>query len=97
MKSKSVVAPRQQRQIFRGIVVLAFGLVLGGLLTHLGEIFLPASAARTFLTTPVALSLGPFFVDLVAVSITVGPISFAVNTLTVVGIIIAALAVRSWI
>ena len=90
------VEARQTRQIQRGILVIVLGMVLGGLLTLVAELVLPMSAAREFLTTSVAMSVGPFFVDVVAVSITVGPISFAVNTLTVVGVVVSAVAIRSW-
>ena len=90
------VEARQTRQVQRGILVLVCGMVLGGLLTLVAELVLPMSAAREFLTTSVAMSVGPFFVDLVALSITIGPISLAVNTLTGVGIVLSAVAVRSW-
>lgn len=87
----------RRRIVRRGLVALVFGLFLGGLFTKLAQIFLPQSAARAFLTTSVSLSVGPFFLDLVSVSFTLGPISFALNVLTLVGILIAAVAVRSWI
>ncbi len=88
---------RQRRQVMRGLLAIVFGLVLGGLFTKLAEIFLPQSVARTFLTTSVSTSVGPFFLDLVSVSFTVGPIAIALNVLTLVGIVLAALAVRAWI
>ena len=87
----------RRRIVKRGLVALVFGLFLGGLFTKLAEIFLPQSAARAFLTTSVSLSVGPFFLDLVSVSFTLGPIAVALNVLTLVGILIAAVAVRSWI
>lgn len=89
--------PRQRRQVLRGLVVIVAGLFLGGLFTKLATIFLPQSVARTFLTTSVSMSMGPFFLDLVSMSFTLGPITFALNVLTLVGVVIAALAVRSWI
>ena len=73
------------------------GLFLGGLFTHLSEMFLPESAARTFLTTSVAASLGPFSIDLVAVAFTIGPLVLGLNVLTLVGIFLVALIARSWI
>jgi len=85
----------------RGVVRLAWtmvvGLFLGGLLTKLSEIFLPDSAARDFLTTTVAANIGPFSIDLVAVALTLGPLSVTLNVLTLVGIGIVALIARSWI
>lgn len=76
---------------------LVLGLFLGGLFTHLSEMFLPESAARTFLTTSVAASLGPFSIDLVAVAFTIGPLVLGLNVLTLVGIFLVALVARSWI
>jgi hypothetical protein len=59
--------------------------------------FLPDSAARDFLITAVDASLGPLNVDLVAVAFTIGPLTVALNVLTLVGIGIVALIARSWI
>ena len=85
-----------RRNITRGLWTLVCGLFLGGLLTLLAEM-LPASAARSFLTASVRASFGPFSVDLVAVAFTVGPVSFVLNVLTLVGIAIVAFVVRSWL
>ena len=76
---------------------LILGFFLGGLLTHFAERFLPESAARTFLTTSVSASAGPFSMDLVAVSFTLGPVSVYLNVLTLVGIFAVAFIARSWI
>jgi len=76
---------------------LVLGLFLGGLLSTLAELFLPESAARDFLTTSVAASIGPFSIDLVAVGFTIGPLSITLNVLTLVGIGIVALVARSWL
>ena len=59
--------------------------------------FLPEGAPRTFLTTSVAASLGPFSVDLIAVAFTLGPVTFYLNVLTLVGVAIVAFVARSWI
>lgn len=76
---------------------LVLGFFLGGVLTHVARNFLPESAARSFLTTAVTASVGPFSMDLVAVAFTLGPISVYLNVLTVVGVFIVALVARSWI
>lgn len=76
---------------------LVLGFFLGGLFTQLSEMFLPDSAARTFLTTSVAASAGPFAMDLVAVAFTLGPLVINVNVLTLVGVFLVALIARSWI
>ncbi|HSG06802.1 MAG TPA: hypothetical protein VLA36_00490 [Longimicrobiales bacterium] len=85
----------------RGIVrlawVLVMGLFLGGLLTKLSEMFLPDSAARDFLTTSVAADIGPASIDLVAVALSLGPLTVTLNVLTLVGVGIVALIARSWI
>ena len=85
------------RGIRRLVWTLVLGLFLGGLFTKLAEIFLPESAARTFLITSVYSVLGPFSIDLVAVAITVGPLVITLNVLTLVGIGITAFIARSWI
>ena len=87
----------RRRSVNRLVWTLVMGLFLGGLFTHLSEMFLPESAARTFLTTSVAASLGPFSIDLVAVAFTIGPLVLGLNVLTLVGIFLVALIARSWI
>ncbi len=81
----------------RLVWTLVLGFFLGGLLTHLTERFLPESAARTFLTTSVSASAGPFSMDLVAMDFTLGPVSVHLNVLTLVGIFVVAFVARSWI
>lgn len=87
----------RRRGVVRLTWTLVLGLFLGGLLTKLCVEFLPDSAARDFLTTSVHASLGPLSVDLVAVAISLGPLTVALNVLTLVGIGIVALIARSWI
>ena len=92
-----MLANTYRRNVKRLAWTQAIGLLLGGLLTKLCELFLPESAARDFLVTGVDASIGPLSVDLVAVAFTLGPISVTLNVLTLVGISIVALIVRSWI
>ncbi len=66
-------------------------------MTHLSVMFLPDSAARTFLTTSADVSLGPLSMDLVAVAFTLGPLLINLNVLTLVGVFLVALIARSWI
>lgn len=87
----------QRRNLRRFTFTLVLGLLLGGLLTKLSDIFLPESAARDFLTTSVVASVGPFSIDLVAVSFTIGPLGLSLNVLTIVGVAILTFIVRSWI
>jgi hypothetical protein len=76
---------------------LVLGLFLGGLLTTLSENFLPDSAARDFLVTSVAASIGPISLDLVAVGLTLGPLVLNLNVLTLVGVGLVAFVARSLI
>ena len=76
---------------------LVLGFFLGGLFTQLSEMFLPDSAARTFMTTSVSASAGPFSMDLVALAFTIGPLVINLNVLTLVGVFLVALIARSWI
>ncbi|GMV05438.1 MAG: hypothetical protein AMXMBFR53_17160 [Gemmatimonadota bacterium] len=87
----------RRRGVVRLIWTLVWGLFLGGLLTMLSETFLPDSAARDFLTTSVAADIGPFAIDLVAVALSLGPLTVTLNVLSLVGIGIVALIARSWI
>lgn len=87
----------RRRSIRRLVWTLVLGLFLGGLFTRLSELFLPESAARDFLVTSVAASIGPFSIDLVAVSLTIGPLELTLNVLTLVGIAIVAFIARSLI
>lgn len=86
-----------RRNITRGLWTVVCGMILGGLLTMLAENFLPSGVARSFLTASVETSFGPVSLDLVAVAFTLGPVSFALNVLTLVGIAIVAFVVRSWL
>ncbi len=86
-----------RRSVVRFLWTLILGLFLGGLLTKLVDVSLPDSAARDFLLTSVQASVGPLSVDLVAVAFVLGPVTLTLNFLTLVGIAIVALVVRSWI
>lgn len=85
------------RRVGRLLLMVVIGLVLGALLTELSVRFMPESAARTFFTTSVAAAFGPLVVDLVAVGITLGPLVFHVNALSVVGFLVVLLAARAWL
>ena len=87
----------RRRGLIRLAWTLVLGLTLGGLLTKLSEMFLPESAARDFLVTAVYASIGPLSIDLAVAAFTLGPISVTLNVLTLVGISIVALIVRSLI
>ena len=75
--------------------VLAAGFVLGGLLHALLRRFLPQGAAKEFFTTAVTPTFGPVHVDLLVVSVTLGPIGVDVSLLALVGVAAAYLVARS--
>ena len=79
--------------MFWAVVV---GLFLGALFTKIAVLFMPDSAAREFLTTSVSASLGPLSIDLIAVAFVVGPLTLSLNALSLIGILLVALVVRSW-
>lgn len=86
-----------RRTSVRLIWTLILGFFVGGVLTEVAQGFLPDSAARTFLTSAVSASIGPFSMDLLALSFTLGPVAIYLNVLTLVGVFIVALVARSWI
>jgi hypothetical protein len=92
-----MLANTYRRNVKRLVWTQALGLLLGGLFTKLCELFLPESAAKTFLTMAVEASVGPLAIDLVAFAFTIGPLTLSLNVLTLVGIAIVAFIVRSWI
>lgn len=75
--------------------VLALGFVLGGFVSALLERFLPDGPAKEFFTWTVAPSIGPLHLDLLILSMSLGPIALRVSLLGLVGIILAYLLARS--
>jgi hypothetical protein len=86
-----------RRRLGRLLLVVLIGLILGALLTELAVRFMPESAAREFFTTSVAAAFGPLVLDLVAVGLTLGPLVFYLNALSVVGVLVVALGARAWL
>ena len=64
--------------------------------TKVAILFMPDSAAREFLTTSVSASLGPLSIDLIAIAFVLGPLTINLNVLSLVGIVLVALVMRSW-
>ncbi len=75
---------------------LVVGLFLGALFTKVAVLFMPESAARQFLTTAISASLGPLSIDLIAVAFVIGPLTVNLNALSLVGILLVGLVMRSW-
>lgn len=85
-----------RRQSSRALLILTVGFILGGLMTRLAQ-FMPESATREFLTAAVTASLGPVSLGLASLAITLGPLDFHFNVLTLAAIGIVAPIVRSWL
>ena len=77
------------------VSVLAIGFVVGGFLSALMDRFLPQGPAKEFFTWTVSPSIGPFHINLLVVSMTLGPIGVQVSLLALVGVILAYLIARS--
>lgn len=77
------------------LTVLTLGFVLGGFLSALLERFLPDGPAKEFFTWTVAPSVGPIKLDLLILSIELGPLALEVSLLALVGLILAYLLARS--
>lgn len=86
--------PIRKGRVNRAILTAVVGFVLGGLLTKLAE-SLPESTARTFFTQGVSGEVGPFALDLVTMTISVGPVGFVINALVLLAIGMVAVVVRS--
>ncbi|MGQ0813526.1 MAG: hypothetical protein ACT4O1_03585 [Gemmatimonadota bacterium] len=89
-----MIGPR--RAIPRMVWAVIVGVFLGALFTKIAVVFMPDSAAREFLTTSVSASLGPLSLDLIAVAFVIGPLTINLNVLSLVGILLVALVMRSW-
>lgn len=90
-----MLGPRR-RAVPRLVWAVLIGLFLGALFTRLAIRYLPDSAGREFLTTTVSASIGPLGVDLVAIAFVIGPLILNLNALSVIGVLIVAVIMRSW-
>lgn len=86
-----------RRRVSRLLLVVLIGLILGALLSELAVRFMPEGGPRTFFTTSVAAAFGPLVIDLVAVGLTLGPFVLRLDFMSVVGVLVVALAARSWL
>jgi hypothetical protein len=86
----------RRRALPRLVWAVIIGLFLGALFTQLAIRYLPDSAGREFLTTSVSASLGPLGLDLVAIAFVIGPLVLNLNALSVIGVLLVALIMRSW-
>jgi hypothetical protein len=79
---------RKNLQVYS--IVLTLGLLVGSFIGELLARFLPAGVARDFFTTSVAGAFGPVSVDLIAIGLTLGPLTIYVNLMSLVGVALAA-------
>jgi hypothetical protein len=75
--------------------VLTAGFVLGGFLNALVKAVMPDSVAKQVFTFTASASLGPVSLNLLVVSLTLGPFAVNVSPLAILGVIIAYLIARS--
>ena len=91
-----MIGPRR-RSLPRLIWTLVVGLFLGALFTKIAVLYMPDSAARDFITSAVSASIGPLGIDLIAIAFVIGPLTVNLNAMSIVGFIIVALIMRSWL
>jgi hypothetical protein len=84
--------PRRPRYY---VGVLTAGFVLGGFLHAFLRRVLPAGPPKEVLTFAVTPEFGPFTVDLLLLSFTIGPIAITFSLWAVVGVVLAYLLARS--
>jgi hypothetical protein len=90
-----MMGPRRDA-VPRMVWAVIVGLFLGALFTKMAVLFMPDSAAREFLTTSVSASFGPLSIDLIAVALVLGPLTLSLNALSLMGVLLVALVMRSW-
>jgi hypothetical protein len=90
-----MMGPRREA-VPRMVWAVIVGLFLGALFSKMAVLFMPDSAAREFLTTSISASFGPLSVDLIAVALVIGPLTLSLNALSLVGVLLVALVMRSW-
>ncbi|HEY6220666.1 MAG TPA: DUF4321 domain-containing protein [Gemmatimonadaceae bacterium] len=76
-------------------LVLTIGFVVGGTMQEVSRLFLPAGAAKEFLTAGFTPYMAPHKIDLLLITLTVGPIAIDVSLLSLLGVLIAYLVARS--
>jgi hypothetical protein len=86
----------RMRTMHRMLWAVVIGLFVGALYTKIAVLYMPDSATREFLTTTVSASFGPLGIDLIAVAFVIGPLTISLNALSLVGILLLALVMRSW-
>ncbi|TFG51600.1 MAG: DUF4321 domain-containing protein [Gemmatimonadales bacterium] len=86
--------PGPRRPMFH-LGALTAGFVLGGFLNAMARAVLPDSVAKQVFTFTASGSIGPFSIDLLVLSFTLGPVAVNVSPLAILGILCAYLIARS--
>jgi hypothetical protein len=84
---------QRRKKLVTYVVILVFGLLLGGLLGELISSVLPGGVVKDFFITTVGGRLGPATLDLIVLSLTAG-IAVKLNVMSLIGLLIAAYLFR---
>ena len=76
-------------------LVLSIGFIVSGFMAAFARMWLPGGAVKEFLTTGFTPTVGPLTINLIIVTIGVGPIALDVSLLSLVGVLVAYLIARS--
>src|ERR1043166_4692299 len=89
--------PRGSSRHRRGFhaLVLTIGFIVGGTLQDVARQFLPAGAAKEFLTAGFTPSMTVHQLNFIFVKLSVGPVAIDVSLLSLLGVLIAYLIARS--
>ncbi len=85
-----------RKKIATYIVILVFGLLLGGLLGELVGTVLPDGVVKDFFVTTVGGRFGPATLDLMVLSLT-GGVAIKLNVMSLVGLLTAAYLFRAFL
>jgi len=82
-----------RKKIGTYIVVLVFGLLLGGLLGEAATTLLPEGVVKDFFITTVGGRMGPVSLDLIVLSFSLG-VAIKLNVMSLIGLLVAAYLFR---
>jgi hypothetical protein len=92
-----VEAILQRRKYPVYLAVLISGMLIGGYLGKMLATVMPDGVAKDFFLTSIAGNFGPVTIDLVIISLTLGPLQVTLNLVGVLGLFIAYYLFRSFI
>lgn len=94
---RGATGPRGAATHRRGFhaLVLTVGLIVGGTLQAVCRQFLPAGPAKEFLTAGLTPAMDSHTLDLILMSLTIGPVAVDVSLVSLLGVLLAYLIARS--